>query len=150
MKTLYAQLQEFAVQIGFTQTSDALVQDYFKSLTPLADLTECEIMKVVGNDYQIAPERMRIHAHPRPISEPRMVSMFLIYKGIDYSLQKTGAIFTKSHATVIHACHTVVNMYETNAVFRYRFTRIILELGITLEMLAPTEKKPIGITSLRP
>ena len=135
MKTDYEKYDALLKFVGFTVTSETLINAYFKSFIPFPDLDEGDIMRVVGNDYKIPPERMLIHAKPAPICEPRQVSMMLIYSALQYSDTETGWIFKKHRTTILRAVRTIRNFYDTNREFRQRFTRIIFELGIDIEVL---------------
>ena len=129
MLTLYESLTKFANHIGFTETTDELVIGYMKTL-PEKQIDEADVIRVVSNEYKIEPERLKIHAHPRPVAEPRMLCMYLINKVIGYGLAKTGEIFARDHSTVLHGCRTVQAMVNNNREFRQRFIRISHELGI--------------------
>jgi len=143
------ELFRFAKFIGFTETADTLVDEYVKSL-PTRPIDESDIIRAVAHEYCIEVERLFIHAHPRPVSEPRMVCMFLINQYLKYPFQRTGGIFNKHHATAIHAVKTVIILANTNKQFRERLLAIVKKLGIDEKKILRLLRQKSNLNTFNP
>ena len=69
----------------------------------------------------------------REIVEARQIAMFFSRKAVKGSFAVIGdEIGGKEHATVIHACKTVQNLYDTNKKFRGKINTISRNMGIKI------------------
>ena len=87
-----------------------------------ADIMEgmvCQLWKVTKED-------LRKKTKKREIAEARQVMMFYLHKVKGNSGAKAGKEFGKDHSTVLHACKTVKNLFDTNKEFRNKITLLNL------------------------
>lgn len=77
------------------------------------------IQKVVCDYFDLPMEMLKSKTRKREVVQARQISMFFSKKMTKSSLANIGAhCGGKDHATVLHACRTVVNLSETDKQFR--------------------------------
>jgi chromosomal replication initiator protein len=77
------------------------------------------IQKVVCDYFALPMEMLKSKTRKREVVQARQISMFFAKKMTKSSLANIGAhCGGKDHATVLHACRTVVNLSETDKQFR--------------------------------
>lgn len=62
-------------------------------------------------------ELLKYTGRKREFVMPKQVHMTLLHVMYDYTLAKAGSIYSKDHATALHSCKTVRNLYLTNRSF---------------------------------
>ena len=89
------------------------------------------IQKVVSDYFNIPIEMMHSKTRKREIVQARQIAMYFSKNLTKSSLATIGSqIGGKDHATVLHACKTVGNLYETDK----RFRAYIVEIEKKLSM----------------
>ena len=77
------------------------------------------IQKVVCDYFQLPMEILKSKTRKREVVQARQISMYFSKKLTKSSLASIGAhCGGKDHATVLHACRTVMNLSETDKQFR--------------------------------
>jgi chromosomal replication initiator protein len=77
------------------------------------------IQKIVSDYFSIPLEMMHSKTRKREIVQARQIAMYFSKNLTKSSLATIGSqIGGKDHATVLHACKTVGNLYETDKRFR--------------------------------
>jgi chromosomal replication initiator protein len=77
------------------------------------------IQKVVSDYFQMDVETLQSKTRKRHIVQARQLAMFFAKKYTKASLASIGSqIGKRDHATVLHACRTVDNLFETDKQFR--------------------------------
>ena len=88
-----------------------------------------DIRKVVARKCHIANEKLDWKTRKREIVQARQLAMFFSKQYTTASLATIGEeIGNKDHATVLHACKTVSNLHETDAVYRGLYFSIMEEV----------------------
>lgn len=83
------------------------------------------IKKTTSGFYNISEEDMAAKTRRREVVEARQVAMYLSREITQSSLASIGAqIGNKNHATVLHACKTIVNLMQTNKKFSLKIEQI--------------------------
>jgi len=78
------------------------------------------IQKIVCDYFDLPIEMLKSKTRKREVVQARQISMFFSKKMTKSSLANIGAhCGGKDHATVLHACRTVVNLSETDKQFRH-------------------------------
>lgn len=78
------------------------------------------IKKIVCYYYNLLVEMINQKTRKREIVQARQIAMYFSKKLTKSSLATIGAkIGGKDHATVLHGCKTVQNLYETDKKFKY-------------------------------
>ncbi len=89
------------------------------------------IKKVVCNFYNINPEQLQQNTRKREIVQARQVAMYFSKNLTKSSLNTIGMqVGGKDHATVLHACRTVMNLIETDKNFRKQIEEIEKKLKL--------------------
>jgi len=84
-----------------------------------------QIQRVVCDYFELDMEEMQAKTRKRTVVQARQIAMFLSKKHTDSSLASIGSqIGGKDHATVLHACRTVVNLLETDKDFKNHVDQI--------------------------
>ena len=85
------------------------------------DILFCEITHETLMQHFFLPKDFNSHrTRKREYVYARQIAMMLISKYTRFSLAKIGQEFGgRDHATVLHACRTVVNLSETDKQFRH-------------------------------
>lgn len=77
------------------------------------------IQKVVSDYFDLPVEMLKSKTRKREVVQARQISMYFSKKMTKSSLANIGAhCGGKDHATVLHACRTVVNLSETDKQFK--------------------------------
>jgi chromosomal replication initiator protein len=77
------------------------------------------IQKVVCDYFNLPMEILKSKTRKREVVQARQISMFFSKKLTKASLASIGAnCGGKDHATVLHACRTVLNLSETDKQFK--------------------------------
>lgn len=91
------------------------------------------IIDVVCRCFAIDKKVLMSSRRTREIAQARQVAMYLSKQHTQSPLVAIGsALGGKSHATVLHACKTVINLMETDKVIRKQVRDIESELGVSL------------------
>jgi hypothetical protein len=100
------------------------------------------IIKLTCKYYNIDDELLKMKTRKREICFPRQVAMQLIKTHTNYSLSAIGELFgKKDHATVLHACRTIVNLMDCDKQVKIDVTR----LNKTIKLKSNALKKNIEI-----
>lgn len=81
------------------------------------------IINMISEKSGMPIDIIKSKSRKRNIVEVRQLCMYFIYKA-GYTLKQTGLFFKKDHATVIHACKTINNLFETNKVFIEKYKNL--------------------------
>lgn len=92
------------------------------------DVTIPSIQRTVAAHYDVRLSDMSSSQRPRSIAVPRQVAMYLCRELTPSSLPDIGAMFAKTHATVLHAHRSVKNRMDVDE----NFKRSVLELSTKL------------------
>ncbi len=89
------------------------------------------IQKVVCDYFDLPIEMLKSKTRKREVVQARQISMYFSKKMTKSSLANIGAhCGGKDHATVLHACRTVVNLSETDKQFRLYLEELEKKLSI--------------------
>jgi len=89
------------------------------------------IQKVVCNYYNLNAEQLHQNTRKREIVQARQIAMFFSKNLTKNSLTTIGSMLGgKDHATVLHACKTVMNLIETDKTFRRQVEEIERKLKL--------------------
>jgi len=90
-----------------------MVDKYVKSTAK--EISVEYIQKVVGEYFGVPVEKINANKRDREVVQPRQICMFFAKKYTKLPLAAIGAhCGGRDHATVLHACRTVSNLYETD------------------------------------
>ena len=79
------------------------------------ELTFDLIQKAVAEHYDVRLADMTSKRRPRSIAVPRQIAMFLCRRLTRSSLPEIANAFSKTHATVLHACKTIGSRLDVDA-----------------------------------
>lgn len=96
-----------------------------------AEISLSTIQKAVAAHYDIRLADMSSKARPRSIAVPRQVAMYLCRSLTPSSLPDIAVAFSKTHATVMHACRSVQNRMDVDDDLRRQVQDISAKLGKT-------------------
>jgi chromosomal replication initiation ATPase DnaA len=51
--------------------------------------------------------------------------MSFLHLTFNLSLSKSGDFYNKDHATVLHSCRTIRNLFQTDKNFKYQYSSVI-------------------------
>jgi len=89
------------------------------------------IQKVVCDYFDLPIEMLKSKTRKREVVQARQISMYFSKKMTKSSLASIGShCGGKDHATVLHACRTVVNLSETDKQFRHYLEELEKKLTI--------------------
>ena len=89
------------------------------------------IQKIVCDYFDLPIEILKSKTRKREVVQARQISMYFSKKMTKSSLANIGAhCGGKDHATVLHACRTVVNLSETDKQFRHYLEELEKKLTI--------------------
>jgi hypothetical protein len=89
------------------------------------------IQKIVCDYFDLPIEMLKSKTRKREVVQARQISMYFSKKMTKSSLANIGAhCGGKDHATVLHACRTVVNLSETDKQFRVYLEELEKKLTI--------------------
>lgn len=81
------------------------------------------IIKIV-NSYTGTDVRKNTKTRQRKFVEPRQLAMYFLYQHTNLSLAAVGKIFSKDHATVLHAAKTIPDLIRFDENMRKQFVSI--------------------------
>jgi chromosomal replication initiator protein len=111
--------------------ANSVLQKFVKS-TP-REITIEHIQKAVGEYFSIPIEKINSSTRKREIVQARQLAMYFSKTYTKHSLATIGTkLGKKDHATVLHACKTVKNLYDTDRDFKKHFDEIENMLKIKL------------------
>lgn len=93
------------------------------------EMTFEAIQRAVAEHYDIRLADMTSKRRPRAVAAPRQVAMYLCRRMTRLSLPEIANAFSKTHATVLHACKTVNNRMDVDAVLKEDVAAISEKLG---------------------
>ena len=89
-----------------------MVDKYVKSTAK--EISIDYIQKIVSEYFNISVEKINANKKDREVVQPRQICMFFAKKYTKLSLSTIGdRCGGRDHATVLHACRTISNLYET-------------------------------------
>lgn len=89
------------------------------------EITAEYIQEVVCDYYKIKKDDFLSSKRTREIALARQVAMFMCKEYTNASLKCIGSVMGgKSHATVVHACKTIENLFETDKEFAKQVTHL--------------------------
>ena len=88
------------------------------------------IIEIVSEYFNINIPVLGMKTREMHVIKARHIAMYLCYKYTNLSLTKTGNVFNKDHATVMHACKSVLNQMETNLNYAYDVNELIQRFKI--------------------
>jgi chromosomal replication initiator protein len=89
------------------------------------------IQKVVCDYFNLPMEILKSKTRKREVVQARQISMFFAKKMTKSSLASIGAhCGGKDHATVLHACRTVMNLADTDKQFKVYLADLEKKLSI--------------------
>ncbi|MCL2246487.1 MAG: chromosomal replication initiator protein DnaA [Lentimicrobiaceae bacterium] len=90
-----------------------MVDKYVKSTAK--EISIEYIQKIIGEYFNVSVEKINSNKRDREVVQPRQICMFFSKKYTKLPLATIGAhCGGKDHATVLHACRTISNLYETD------------------------------------
>jgi chromosomal replication initiator protein len=94
-----------------------------------AELTFDSIQRAVAEHYDVRLTDMSSKRRPRDVAVPRQVAMYICRKLTRSSFPEIANAFSKTHATVLHACRAVGNRMDVDAELKTHVDQIIQKLG---------------------
>lgn len=76
------------------------------------------IISQVCEHFKTDPKRLIDKCRKTEVKLPRQIAMYFIRKNLKYSVNKTGLIFLKDHATVTHSEKLIRKWIETDNKFK--------------------------------
>jgi len=105
------------------ELANGILQKFVKS-TP-REITIEHIQRTVGEYFNISVDKINSSTRKREIVQARQLAMFFSKSYTKHSLASIGSkLGNKDHATVLHACKTVRNLYDTDRDFKKSFDEI--------------------------
>jgi chromosomal replication initiator protein len=90
-----------------------MVDKYVKSTAK--EISVEFIQKIVGEYFKVSTENINANKRDREVVQPRQICMFFAKKYTKLPLAAIGShCGGRDHATVLHACRTISNLYETD------------------------------------
>ena len=90
-----------------------MVDKYVKSINK--GISVEYIQKIVGEYFGISVEKLNTNDRAREVVQPRQICMYFAKKYTKMPLATIGhQCGSKDHATVLHACRTISNLYDTD------------------------------------
>jgi chromosomal replication initiator protein len=90
-----------------------MVDKYVKSTAK--EISAEYIQKIVSEYFNISVEKINANKKDREVVQPRQICMFFAKRYTKLSLSAIGYhCGGRDHATVLHACRTISNLYETD------------------------------------
>lgn len=91
--------------------------------------TLSNIENVVSEYYGISKDLLLGASRKREIVIPRHVIMFFAYKQTKLTLEKIASKLQRNHASVIHGCKAIKNLYDTDKLFKLEIDEIAEKLN---------------------
>jgi len=89
-----------------------MVDKYVKSTAK--EISIEYIQKIVGEYFNVSTEKINANKRDREVVQPRQICMYFAKKYTKLPLATIGAhCGGRDHATVLHACRTISNLFET-------------------------------------
>ncbi|TVQ14197.1 MAG: chromosomal replication initiator protein DnaA [Bacteroidetes bacterium] len=105
------------------ELASSVIQKFVKS-TP-REITIEHIQSTVGEYFNIPIDKITSSTRKREIVQARQLAMFFSKAYTKHSLAAIGSkLGKKDHATVLHACKTVKNLYDTDRDFKKHFDEL--------------------------
>ena len=90
-----------------------MVDKYVKSTAK--EVSVEYIQKIVGEYFNVSVEKINSNKRDREVVQPRQLCMYFAKKYTKLPLATIGTLCgDRDHATVLHACRTISNLYETD------------------------------------
>jgi chromosomal replication initiator protein len=93
------------------------------------DMTFDTIQRAVAEHFDVRITDLSSKRRPRDVAVPRQVAMFLCRKMTRSSFPEIANAFSKTHATVLHACRAVSSRMDVDPELRDHVERISQKLG---------------------
>ena len=114
------------------------------------------IINAVCSRYEVDPSGIYNRTRKRAISEPRQVILTLLHSLLKMTLSECTKPFGMNYTTVCTTRKAMLNLYETDRIFRTRFNMILVDLNvgvekkkIVLKLLKPSKQKRKKKTGIR-
>ena len=105
------------------ELASTIIQKFVKS-TP-REITIDYIQRIVGEYFEISVDKINSNTRKREIVQARQLAMYFSKSYTKHSLATIGSkLGKKDHATVLHACKTVKNLYDTDRNFKKHFDEL--------------------------
>ncbi len=85
---------------------------------PTQQITSGDVIQAVCEHFGIEEKELLGRGRSRQIAFPRQVSMYLMRKDADVSLEEIGQALNRDHTTVLHGYRKIEEEMETNSVLR--------------------------------
>ena len=121
----YSSVSGVAINIG-------MAQQVLKHLTasPEKRVSMEQILKVVGERFNLTPGQLKMKTNARQISYPRQVAMYLVRELTQASLPEIGRYFGgKHHTTVLHSINKIDELKQSDATL----SRMLQSMSDTLQ-----------------
>lgn len=82
------------------------------------------ILDIVSRELGVSSVLDDLGSRKRELVDNRSIAMYYLRKFTDLSLTKIGKVFSKDHASVLHAMKIFDNQFQTNRTFRYKAIQI--------------------------
>lgn len=106
-----------------TDLANSIIKKFVKNTTK--EITVEHIQKIVGEYFDIPIEKINSSTRKREIVQARQLAMYFSKTYTNNSLANIGnKLGKKDHATVLHACKTVKNLYDTDRNFKKHFDEL--------------------------
>lgn len=90
------------------------------------------IQRAVAEHYDVRIADMTSKRRPQAIAFPRQIAMYLCRRLTTSSLPEIATAFSKTHATVLHAYHTVDKRMQADPALRQTVSTLAKKLGSTI------------------
>lgn len=81
----------------------------------------------IKSTFDIDIEQIKSKSRKREIVMARFSLMWIGYYSLDHSYELLGKFFNRNHASVINACRTLEDWYDTEPLFREKFKGLVFE-----------------------
>lgn len=81
-------------------------------------ITSGDVIQAVCEHFGLEEKELLGRGRARHIAFPRQVSMYLMRKDADVSLEEIGQALNRDHTTVLHGCRKIEDEMETNSILR--------------------------------
>lgn len=85
---------------------------------PTQQITSGDVIQAVCEHFGVEEKELLGRGRSRHIAFPRQVSMYLMRKDADVSLEEIGQALNRDHTTVLHGYRKIEDEMETNSVLR--------------------------------
>lgn len=118
----------------------SVLKNFIAQEASIVKLTCHDIQKAVCDFYNISMADLNGKSREQHIAIPRQVAIFLCRKFTDCSATELGHSFNRSHATALHACNVINELYKSNDTkIVTALKSIISELGRSISELERRE-----------